>query len=179
MIYKCFKNYLLCFGVFLGCLQFNRCFGVIWWFWDILEQKLEETRSCPSNHSRVDIQSQPSNDGQLLSSIDNEARESRLGSQPTYGLSSTLFTRLSLADFNLIFFVFCHFLGKTHFHTFYFTQQIISRSFSSLERRSKTHSKICIGTSVFRLYYIYANYSVICYVMLCYVWVVILVRFRD
>ena len=168
MIYKCFKNYLLCFGVFLGCLQVNKCFGDIWWFWDILEQKLEETRSCPSNHSRVDIQSQPSNNGQLLSSIDNEARKSRLGSQPTYGLSSTLFTRLSLADFNLIFMCSAIVLGKTHFHTFYFTQQIISRSFSSLERRSKTPSKICIGTSVFRLLYLCKLFSyLLCYALLC------------
>ena len=90
-------------------------------FGGILKQKLVETRICPSNQSRVDIQSQPSIDGQLLSSIDSEARKTRLGSQPTYGPSSTLFTRIPIVDFNLIFMCSAINLGNTRFHTFYCT----------------------------------------------------------
>ena len=54
----------------------------------------------------VDIQSKTSIDGQLLSSIDSEARKARLGSLPTYGPSSTLFTIILMADFNLTFMCF-------------------------------------------------------------------------
>ena len=172
-------KYLLCFGVFLECLQVHECFGDIWWFWGILEQKLEETRRRPSNQSRLDIQSQPSIDRQLLSSIDSRERKARLGSQPTYNPSSTSFIRLPLADFDLIFMCSAIVLGNTRFQTFYFTQQIISRVFSSLERRYKNPLEICIGTPVFLLNSIYAIYSDIWYVLFCYVWVVILVRFRD
>ena len=178
MVYRCFRNYLLCFGVLLECLHVHECFGDIWWFWGILEKKLEETRSCPSNQSKVDIQSQPSIDRQLLSLIDSEVRKAQLGSQSTYGPSSTSLTRLPLAGFNLIFMCYAIVLGNTRLHTFYFTHQNIFRVFSSLERRSKAPSEICIGTPVFLPYYIYAVYSDICYVMFSYVWVVILVRFR-
>ena len=163
----------------LEYLQVQKCFGNIWWFWDIFEQKLEETRSCPSNHSKVDIQSQPSIDGHLLLPIDSEARKTRLSSRPTYGPISRSFTRIPLADFNLIFMCYVVVLGNTRFYTFYFTWQNIYRVFSSLKRRSKTHSNICIGNSVFLLYSIYAVYSDICYVLFCYVCVVIFVRFRD
>ena len=122
MVYKCFRSYLLCFGVFLEYLQVQECFGDIWWFWDILELKLEENHRCPSNQSKVDIQSQPSIDEQLLLSNDSEARKTRLGSQLTYGPSSTLFTRIPLVDFNLIFMCSAIVFGNTRFHTFYFTQ---------------------------------------------------------
>ena len=30
MVYKCFKSYLLCFGVFLEYLKVQECFGDIW-----------------------------------------------------------------------------------------------------------------------------------------------------
>ena len=178
IVYRFFRSYLLCFGVFLQYLQVHKCFGDIWWFWSILEIKLEENHSYPSNQSRVDIQSQTSIDIQLLSSFDSEARKVRLGSQPTYGPSSTSFIRIPVADFNLIFMCSAIVLGNTRFHAFYFSQKNIFRVFSSLERRSKTHSELCIGTPVFLPYSIYAFNSDICYVLLCYVWVVTFVRLR-
>ena len=175
MVYKCFRSCLLCFGVFLEYLQVQECFEDIWWFWGILKIKLEETRSCPSNQSTVDIHSQTSIDGQLLSSM---ARKTRIGSQPTYGWSSTSFTRMSLADSNLICTCSAIVLGNTRFHTFYFLQQNIFRAFNSLERRSKTPSELCIGTPVFLPYYVYAFYSDNCYVLLSCIWVVTFVTFR-
>ena len=102
----------------------------------------------------------------LLLSIDSEACKARLGSQPTYGPSSRSFTILPLVDFNLIFMCYAIVLGNTRFHTFYFTQQNISRVCSSLERKSKTPSEICIGTLFCLLYSICAVYSYYCHVLL-------------
>ena len=104
-------------------------------------EQTRKTLSCPSNQSRVDIQSKLS--------IDSEARKARLGSQPTYGPSSRSFTILPIADFNLIFMCSTIVLGNTRFHTLYFTQQNISTVFSSLERRSKIPSENCIETPAF------------------------------
>ena len=90
--------------------------------------------------SIMDIQSQPSIDEQLLSSIDNKARKAQLGFQSTFGPRSISFTILPLADFNLILMCSAIILDSIRFHTFYFTHQNISRVFSSLERRSMTPS---------------------------------------
>ena len=112
MVYKCFSSYLLCFWVFLEYLQVQECFGDMWWFWGILEIKLQETRSYPSNQSRVDIQSHTSIDEQLFSLIDSEARKVRLGSQPANGPNSASITKIPLANFNLIFMWFVIVFGQ-------------------------------------------------------------------
>ena len=138
-------------------------------FGGILKQKLVETRICPSNQSRVDIQSQPSIDGQLLSSIDSEARKTRLGSQPTYRQSPTIITEIPLTDFNLIFMCSSIVLGNTRFLFFHIFTANIFRVLISLERKSKTPSELCIGTPVFQLYSTCASYLDYCYVLLCYV----------
>ena len=129
----------------------------------------KKTHSCPSNQTRVDVQSQTSIDRHLLSWIDSEAHKARLGSQPTYSPSSTSLTEIPLTDFNRIFISSAIVLGNTRFHTFIFSQQNIFRVFNSLERRSKTPSELCIRTPNFLPYSIYAYYSDICYVLFCYV----------
>ena len=78
-------------------------------------------------------------------------------------------TKLSLAKFNLIFMYSAIVLCNTCFLIFYYSQHKVFRVFNSLERRSKTHLDLCIGTPVFLPYSIYAFYSDICYVLFGYV----------
>ena len=52
IVCKCFRIYLLCFGVFLESLQVYVCFGTMWWLWIILDIKTKETRSCSLNQPK-------------------------------------------------------------------------------------------------------------------------------
>ena len=72
--------------------------------------------------------------------------------------------KTTLADFNLIFMCSTIVLGNTGFFIFIDSQHEVFKIFSSLERRSKAPSKLCIETSFFLPYYIYAVSSDICYV---------------
>ena len=122
----------------------------MWWFWRNLEIKLEETRSCPSNQSRVDNQSHTSIDKHPVSSIESKTSKARLGSQPTYIPIPTTITEIPLTDFNLIFICSAIVLATSTFQTFIFTANIF-RVFNILERRSKKSAYLWIIANTFGL----------------------------
>ena len=133
-----------------------------------MEIKTEEIRICslkqPESAFRVNRRST-----HHMSSIDSDARERADLFKANLKLKFHITTKLSLAKFNLIFMYSAIVLCNTCFLIFYYSQHKVFRVFNSLERRSKTHLDLCIGTPVFLPYSIYAFYSDICYVLFGYV----------
>ena len=137
IVCKCFRIYLLCFGVFLESLQVYVCFGTMWWLWIILDIKTKETRSCSLNQSestfRINRRST-----HHMSSIDIDAWERAGLFKANLKLKFHIITKLSLPKFNLICMCSVIVLVNTRFLIFYYSQYKVFRIFSSLERRSNT-----------------------------------------
>ena len=124
----------------------------MWRLWSILEQNIEEThtiqRTSQSHHSKSTIDWQTH-----FVVVDAWERAKFFKSN----LSSKFhaITRLPLADFDIILMCSAIVLDNTLSYFLLFIANIF-RVFNILERRSKTHSELCIGTPLFSTYYIYA-----------------------
>ena len=146
----------------------------MWWLWNILEIDILETRSCLSNQPKVDIRVK-CRSRNIICRRSTAKREKRAACPDRLIPHPTSITKLSLADLCLIF--LCSAIVYTLFVLSYFHTTNLS-FFSRLERRSKTHSELCMGTSVF------LPYSIICSLfrlLSCLVWLCLsnsLVRFR-
>ena len=111
MVYRCFRNYPLCFGVFLTLLQVQGWFGEKWWSGCILEIKWEEARSWLSNHLGSTFRVHRRSMHTLCHrSTAKRAKPSRLKTQV-----KTYLQKYPWLTFNVIIMCSATFLGNTSF----------------------------------------------------------------
>ena len=113
--------------------------------------------------ARVDIQSQPTIDIHIFSLIDSDAREKADLFEADLKPKFHIFTRLPLADFNLIFMCSTIELSNTRFLSFYYSQH---KLLGFLVVWIQDSFRACIGTQLFSTYSIYVFYSVYFHVLL-------------
>ena len=169
MVYDCFRNYYIWFGVLLESFPVQVCFGALWRLWSILELKIEKTHSCSeTSHSRH---------SDRLSLLDSDVRrrvdlfEADLNPDDPHNYKT--------ASGGLLpnIYSVCHCLGKIQ--RFYFLLFIANNKiFSRFGEKIQDSFKDLYWNSIYFLTILYAFYSVYYHALLDHVWVVSFVRFR-